>query len=128
MSMRFIAYSEFALANQRIAALEAERDEWRAKAESFLPIINEMEVTRHELLARVKELETALTGDECPQLWRIEWLAGLMQEIHERNFGWIIEDPDPDATVTMLIEIEELVTLCRAALSTAKQDDGGQQS
>ena len=64
------------------------------------------------------ELAAALTGpEENPQLWRIEWLDALLLAIDEGAFGPIGGDEDPDATITMLGHLQDLVINARAALA-----------
>ena len=77
------------------------------------------------------ELVEALQGHENPQLWRIEWLATLLDEIEAGRFGWIVDnygmspDEDPSATAEMIANIREFVQLSRAALALVQETADG---
>ncbi len=77
-----------------------------------------------EQLGDVKALVESVTGHESPQLWRIEWLASLLQSYEEGGLDQLAAErkEDPDAFLTLLIELQELVSLTRAALAPFRKD------
>ncbi len=77
-----------------------------------------------EQLGDVKALVQSVTGHESPQLWRIEWLASLLQSYEEGGLDQLAAErkEDPEAFLTLLIELQELVSLTRAALAPFRKD------
>ena len=63
----------------------------------------------------------SLTGDEVPEIWRIEWLRSLLDAFAEGK-AIIQDDEDPAATIQALAECRALVDDATAALTAARQE------
>lgn len=97
-----------------VPALIAENNRLRVQVED---IVEHQERT-HEYWS---DLVAALTGDESPQLWRLEWLSTLLSEMNEDDVisEWVARHDDPSAVYEMIGNVRDLVSLCRAALKRA---------
>ena len=94
-----------------------ERDHWKQHAADLSKWLSDEQDLNTDLLA-------ALTGHESPQLWRIEWLAGLVQTLEEGGVNQLRAewDEDPSAMSEMLLELRGMITDARAAIRKASAE------
>ncbi len=100
-------------------ALDAQAAEITALKTQAMGYLNE----KVELRKQNAALREALTDHESPQLWRIEWLAGLVQTLEEGGVDQLRAewDEDPSAMSEMLLELRGMVTDARAALEAGDE-------
>ena len=100
-----------------------ELDALTNRALPLAKLLDESEADRERLKARVDELVAALTGgEEIPDIDRLAWLETMIAEIDDGVFGRTGADVDRDATATMISEVRDLATACRAALTKAEAE------
>lgn len=73
------------------------------------------------LRALNERLIWSLTGDEVPEIWRVEWLRSLLDAFAEGK-AVIQDDEDPAATIQALAECRALVDDATATLAAARQE------
>ncbi len=116
---------------ERCGELEAERGEHIGIIRDVRALLktDDAIMAAEAAMKKIAALEGALKGsEEDPQLWRIEWLDALLQEIEAGNIGWLNGDEDPSATLDMLRECRELVTEGRQALAPGGDGGEGQET
>ena len=72
----------------------------------------------------LQAMRDAFCGHESPQLWRVEWLAGLLNSYHTGGLDLIAAEAaeDPNAFADLIDELHDLVRLSRDALAPFQKE------